>query len=111
MHGRLADPNCTIGTDPRSDPRMVKALAPFGLDGNLPAPRATPDSPIEDRLKAVAATEKHMGAALEALAQNMPSPKGVATMPGPVDPERLLLCELVEGAFAGVGGPIRPDWN
>lgn len=80
MHGRLADPNCTIGTDPRSDPRMVKALAPFGLDGNLPAPRATPDSPIEDRLKAVAATEKHMGAALEALAQNMPSPKGVATM-------------------------------
>ena len=24
MHGRLADPNCTIGTDPRADPRMVE---------------------------------------------------------------------------------------
>jgi predicted N-acetyltransferase YhbS len=38
-------------------------------------------------------------------------PKGLATMPGPVDPARLLVCELIEGAFKGVGGPIRPDWN
>src|SRR6201991_1988632 len=38
-------------------------------------------------------------------------PKGRATMPGPVDPARLLVCELVEGAFEGVSGPIRPDWN
>jgi predicted N-acetyltransferase YhbS len=37
-------------------------------------------------------------------------PKGLATMPGPVDPARLLVCELAEGAFAGVSGPIRPDW-
>ena len=36
-------------------------------------------------------------------------PKGVATMPGPVDPARLLVAELEEGAFAGVSGPIRPD--
>jgi predicted N-acetyltransferase YhbS len=39
-----------------------------------------------------------------------PIPKGQATLPGPVDPARLLVCELVEGAFAGVGGAIRPDW-
>ena len=38
-------------------------------------------------------------------------PKGRATMPGPVDPARLLVCELGEGAFDGVSGPIRPDWN
>ena len=38
MYGRLADPTCTIGTDPRADPRMVKALAPFGLDGHMPVP-------------------------------------------------------------------------
>lgn len=37
-------------------------------------------------------------------------PKGQAKLPGPVDPARLLVCELVEGAFAGVAGPIRPDW-
>lgn len=35
-------------------------------------------------------------------------PKGVATMPGPVDPARLLVAELADGAFAGVGGLIRP---
>jgi predicted N-acetyltransferase YhbS len=36
-------------------------------------------------------------------------PKGRAAMPGPVDPARLLVCELSEGAFADVSGPIRPD--
>lgn len=36
-------------------------------------------------------------------------PKGIATMPGPVDPARLLVAELEEGAFSGVSGPIRPD--
>ena len=38
-------------------------------------------------------------------------PKGRAVMPGPVDPARLLVCELTEGAFEGVSGPIRPDWD
>jgi len=38
-------------------------------------------------------------------------PRGRATMPGPVDPARLLVCELVEGAFEGVSGPIRPEWE
>jgi predicted N-acetyltransferase YhbS len=38
-------------------------------------------------------------------------PKGTATMPGPVDYSRLLVAELVEGAFDGVSGTIRPDWS
>ena len=38
-------------------------------------------------------------------------PKGQATMPGPVDPGRLLVCELTDGAFENVGGAIRPDWT
>ena len=38
-------------------------------------------------------------------------PKGRATMPGPVDPARLLVCELADGALDGVSGPIRPDWT
>jgi len=38
-------------------------------------------------------------------------PKGRATMPGPVDYSRLLVAELVEGAFDGVSGTIRPDWD
>ena len=38
-------------------------------------------------------------------------PKGMATMPGPVDPQRLLVAELADGAFAGVSGPIKPEWE
>ena len=38
-------------------------------------------------------------------------PKGLVTMPGPVDSQRLLVVELVEGAFAGVSGPIKPEWD
>jgi predicted N-acetyltransferase YhbS len=37
-------------------------------------------------------------------------PKGVAAMPGPVDPQRLLVAELADGAFGGVSGPILPAW-
>ena len=33
-------------------------------------------------------------------------PMGRLTMPGPVDPARLLYCELEEGAFEGVGGAL-----
>jgi predicted N-acetyltransferase YhbS len=38
-------------------------------------------------------------------------PKRQARMPGPVDPDRLLVAELIEGAFAGVSGPIRAEWE
>jgi predicted N-acetyltransferase YhbS len=38
-------------------------------------------------------------------------PKGRATMPGPVDYDRLLMVELVDAAFDGVSGAIRPDWD
>ena len=38
-------------------------------------------------------------------------PKGQVKMPGPVDPARLLVAELTPGAFDGVAGMIRPDWE
>jgi predicted N-acetyltransferase YhbS len=37
--------------------------------------------------------------------------KGQVKMPGPVDPARLLVAELKAGAFDGVKGVIRPDWE
>jgi predicted N-acetyltransferase YhbS len=40
-----------------------------------------------------------------------PIAKGRVTMPGPVDYNRLLVAELVDGAFADVSGPVRPDWS
>ena len=36
-------------------------------------------------------------------------PKGKVTLGGPVDPTRLLVAELVPGAFEGSSGAIRPD--
>ena len=77
--GRLADPDATIGTDPRSDPRMVAALAPLGLDGRLPQPSLTVDSPLEDRLAFVAETEETLGAVLEEFAQGAPIADVVTT--------------------------------
>jgi predicted N-acetyltransferase YhbS len=38
-------------------------------------------------------------------------PKGQVKLPGPVDPARLLVAELAEGAFDGVSGMVRPDWE
>ncbi len=40
-----------------------------------------------------------------------PVPKGLMTMPGPVDYSRLLVAELVEGASTDISGAIRPDWS
>jgi predicted N-acetyltransferase YhbS len=38
-------------------------------------------------------------------------PVGRVVMPGPVDPERLLIAELRHGAFDGIAGPIRGEWE
>jgi predicted N-acetyltransferase YhbS len=38
-------------------------------------------------------------------------PKGQIKMPGPVDPARLLIAELVAGAADGVTGLIQPDFD
>jgi hypothetical protein len=32
-------------------------------------------------------------------------------MPGPVDYSRLLVAELVDGAFNDVSGAVGPDWS
>jgi predicted N-acetyltransferase YhbS len=37
-------------------------------------------------------------------------PKGQVSMPGPVDPARLLVAELSPGAFEGVAGAIQADF-
>ena len=75
--GRLADPERTLGTDPRSDPRMVAAFTPFGLDGRLPPPPLTVDSTLDERLALFAAMEEEFGAIFDTLAQSAPIAEGV----------------------------------
>ena len=38
-------------------------------------------------------------------------PSGQVKLDGPVDPARMLVAELVEGAFKDVSGIVRPDWD
>src|SRR3569833_3025864 len=77
--GRLADPNCTLGTDPRSDPRMVAALAPLGLADVLPASPLTLDTPLADRLAYAAGAEDAAGGAIARMAPAADEPAGVTT--------------------------------
>ncbi len=37
----------------------------------------------------------------------VPAPPGALVMPGPVDPARLLISELIKGAMTGVGGKVK----
>ena len=79
LSGRLANSDSTLGTDPRSDPRMIAALTTFGLDGALPTPPMTLDSPLQDRLAYAAEAEKMMVTVLDALAESAPLSDGVTT--------------------------------
>ena len=38
-------------------------------------------------------------------------PKGKVKLPGPVDPARLLIAELTEGAAKDIAGAVRPEWE
>ncbi|OAN32479.1 alpha/beta hydrolase fold domain-containing protein [Mycolicibacterium iranicum] len=85
--GRHADPDATLGTDPRSDPRMVAAFARFGLEGRLPASGLSVDSALDERYAYAAMSEEGMGAIFDVLAAELPSPADVSTttstIPGP----------------------------
>ena len=58
---------------------MVKALAPFGLDGRLPPLGVTVDSPLDERLEFSRISEDGMGAIFAALAQEAPAVQGATT--------------------------------
>lgn len=51
---------------------MVKALKPFHLDGLLPTPSVTPDSPLPHRLAWCAKAEVETGAVIAALSESAP---------------------------------------
>ena len=79
LPGRLGDPGRTLGTDPRADPRMVAALAAFGLDQRGEAPPVTPSSPREEQLAYCAAAEAGFEAVFGALYAGLPAMEGVTS--------------------------------
>ncbi len=78
-HGRLADPDATLGTDPRADPRMVEVFRRLGLDGRFPSSGLTPDSPADERHAFAAMSEQAIGAIFDSIAEDLGRPDGVTT--------------------------------
>ncbi|MDT7748885.1 MAG: acetyl esterase [Pseudonocardiales bacterium] len=77
LPGRLGDPERTLGADRRADPRLVAALAPFGLDGEQPAPTVSPSSDRADLLAFGQGAEDGFGAVFAALFAGLPPVEGV----------------------------------
>jgi len=72
LPGRLGDPNRVLKTDPRADPRLVAACAPFALDVAPPPVPVTADSSLLDKLTYSAANEAGMEAVFAALFADLP---------------------------------------
>ena len=72
MPGRLSDPNNILKTDPRADPRIVAAFAPFELDiAPAPAP-VTADSSLQEKLDYIAEAEVGFEGLFAALYTDLP---------------------------------------
>ncbi len=81
LPGRLGHPEYELRTDPRADPRMVTALAPYGVD-QLAAPSpVSPDDPIRTRLAYLAEAEAAFEGLFAALMDNLPPVPGFTTPP------------------------------
>lgn len=72
LPGRLGNPALVLGTDPRTDPRLVAACAPFGLDGAPPPAPVTEASPLQDKLAYAMASESGMDAVFAAVLADLP---------------------------------------
>ncbi len=73
LPGRLGNPNRVLKTDPRADPRLVAACAPFNLDVALPPVPVNADSPLQEKLDYCAASEAGMTTVFAALLADLPS--------------------------------------
>ena len=76
LPGKLGDPLCEFSTDPRADPRLVAALAPFDMEGPVELP-VSPASAYQDRLDWLAETEGMFEGLFQILAADVKPVVGV----------------------------------
>ena len=69
--GRFGDPDMSIGTDPRSDPRLVKALSQFGLEQSAAPAPVSATSSYDDCLTFFAEAEQHYELMSKALHEDL----------------------------------------
>lgn len=79
LPGRLADPERSIGTDPRADPRMVAAMTALGMDALALDTPVTAESSIEDIYAHCSEAEAGFGALGMVLSAEMPPTEGVTS--------------------------------
>ncbi|MFG3257526.1 alpha/beta hydrolase fold domain-containing protein [Streptomyces sp. NPDC048172] len=106
--GRLGDPALSLGTDPRTDPRLVDALIPVGLgDNTAPAPLG-PGAPREQLLEFVAAAEAGIEGLLASLVDGLEPTAGLdhttETIRGPVGNDIQLYVTRPAGSSAPLPG-------
>ena len=75
---QLDSPPRDLRDDPRADPRMVAALAPFGLDRQPPPLPVSAASPLEALLDYAAQTEANFGGLFDALLTGLAPVEGVS---------------------------------
>ncbi len=78
LPGRLGDPNLTLATDPRTDPRVIAALAQSGMDAVEEAPSVGPGSPYAEIIEYVGALEAGIDAVNREMFGRLPPVTGVA---------------------------------
>lgn len=77
LPGRLGTPSMVLRDDPRVDPRLPAALAPFELDGAAAALPFGVDAPLEARLAFGAEAEPGFEGLFAALMAGVPAQEGV----------------------------------
>jgi acetyl esterase/lipase len=76
--GRLGDPMMDLGSDPRSDPRMVAAFGPLGLDKVAPPPPVGRTSSREEQLAYIAGFEADSEAVFREFIADLPAIDGIS---------------------------------
>lgn len=61
LPGRLGTPDMQLRDDPRTDPRLLAAMAPFGLGGENPSLGLTAETPIDVLLQVATMVEEGFG--------------------------------------------------
>src|SRR3954447_344541 len=113
LPGRLGNPAGDLRSDPRADPRMGAARAPFGLDTAGEPPPVDAGSPRAAQLEFLAAAETGFEGLFAALTDGLPPVGGVtggtATIPAPAGPEITLSISRPPAATGSLPGilPIR----
>lgn len=79
LPGRLGDPGMSLATDPRSDPRMLAAMRPLGMDQLAPALPIGPDAALEQVLELSVMAEEGNAGAFAALFDGVPPVSGVTS--------------------------------